>query len=143
MSTPCSVSAVCRAEDHAAALRIWSRRHHDLGRARNQVCCRLHAVLCELIPGGIAKEIIAVQAAVVLEAIEPTGAVAAARCELAAEFIDDLRRIDAQLRDTQKRLGVAVRVRRPCPPGHTACGSTRCARGPAHRGLPQVDQRSV
>ena len=36
-----------RAEDHAAVLRVWSKRHHDLGRARNQVACRLHAVLCE------------------------------------------------------------------------------------------------
>jgi len=43
---------VVRAEDHAAVLKVWSRRHHDLGRARNQVACRLHAVLCELIPGG-------------------------------------------------------------------------------------------
>jgi hypothetical protein len=29
------------AEDHAAVLRLWSRRHRDLGRAKNQVACRL------------------------------------------------------------------------------------------------------
>jgi transposase len=33
------------ADDHAAVLRVWSRRHRDLGRAKNQVACRLHAVL--------------------------------------------------------------------------------------------------
>ena len=33
-----------------------------------------------------------------------------ARCELAADFLGDLRRIDAQLRDTKKRLTVAVRA---------------------------------
>jgi transposase len=98
------------AENHAAVLKLWSKRHRDLGRARNQVACRLHAVLCDLVPGGISKEITAAQAAHVLESAEPSGAVALARCELAAEFLDDLRRIDAQMRDTKKRLTVAVRA---------------------------------
>src|SRR5487761_1160600 len=31
------------ADDQAAVLRVWSRRRHrDLGRAKNQVACRLH-----------------------------------------------------------------------------------------------------
>lgn len=30
-----------RAEDHAAAPKIWAKRHRDLSRARNQVVCRL------------------------------------------------------------------------------------------------------
>jgi hypothetical protein len=33
-----------------------------------------------------------------------------ARCELAAAFLDDLRRIDAQLLDVKKKLTVAVRA---------------------------------
>ena len=41
------------AENHAAVLNLWSKRHRDLGRTRIQVACRLHAVLCELIPGGL------------------------------------------------------------------------------------------
>jgi transposase len=91
-------------------LKLWSKRHRDLGRTRTQVACRLHAVLCELVPGGIAKEITAAQASNVLEEIEPSGAVQTARCELAAEFTGDLRRIDAQMRDTKKRLTAAVRA---------------------------------
>jgi hypothetical protein len=51
------------ADDHAAVLKVWSKRHRDLGRARNQVACRLHAVLCELRPGGISNEITAAKAA--------------------------------------------------------------------------------
>ena len=35
-----------RADDHAAVLKVWSKRHRDLGRSRTQVVCRLHAVLC-------------------------------------------------------------------------------------------------
>jgi hypothetical protein len=34
----------------------------------------------------------------------------AARCELAAAFIDDLRRIDAQLRETRTKLTLAVQA---------------------------------
>src|SRR6266705_472541 len=97
-------------DDHAAVLKVWSKRHRDLGRMRTQVVCRLHAVLCDLVPGGVSKAITAGQAARLLGSITPSGAVEAARCELAAAFLDDLRRIDAQLRDTKKKLDVAVRA---------------------------------
>jgi transposase len=99
-----------RPDDHAAVLKVWSKRHRDLGRTRTQVACRLHAVLCELVPGGISKEITAAKAARVLEVITPSDTIAVARCELAAEFLDDLRRIDVQTRDTKKKLTVAVRA---------------------------------
>jgi transposase len=99
-----------QADDHAAVLKVWSKRHRDLGRTRTQVACRLHAVLCELIPGGVAKEITAGHAAQLLAAITPAGAVETARCELAAAFLDDLRRIDAQLLEVKKKLTAAVRA---------------------------------
>ncbi len=97
-------------DDHAAVLKVWSKRHRDLGRTRTQAACRLHAVLCELVPGGLSKDITAAHATGVLESVKPSGAIALARCELAAEFLDDLRRIDAQMHDTRKRLTVAVRA---------------------------------
>jgi transposase len=98
------------ADDHAAVLKVWAKRHRDLGRARNQAACRLHAVLCDLVPGGIRKEISAGQAARILEQVSPSDAVDEARCELAAEFLTDIRRLDAQLRDTNKKLAAAVRA---------------------------------
>jgi transposase len=91
-------------------LKIWAKRHRDLSRARTQVACRLHAALCELVPGGVSTEIYAAQAAAILEQAEPGGAVQQARLELAAEFTADLRRLDAQLRETKKKLAVAVRA---------------------------------
>jgi transposase len=97
-------------DDHAAVLKVWAKRHGDLGRARTQVVCRLHAVLCELVPGGISNRISAPQAGRLLEDIRPTGAVEAARFELAAEFLEDLRRIDAQMSGTEKKLTTAVRA---------------------------------
>ena len=98
------------AEDHAAVLRIWARRHRDLARARNQVACRLHAVLCDLVPGGVRKEITAGHAASVLDQITPADPVASARRELASEFLADLRGIDAQPARTKKKLAAAVRA---------------------------------
>ena len=97
-------------DDHAAVLKVWSKRYRDLGRTRTQVVCRLHAVLCELVPGGVATAITAAAAARLLGSIVPAGAVDAARCELAAAFIEDLSRIDAQLRATRKTLTTAVQA---------------------------------
>ena len=76
-----------RPDDHAAVLKIWSKRYRDLGRTRTQVICRLHAVLGELIHGGVPKAITVSRAARVLRAIRPDGAVQAARCELAAALL--------------------------------------------------------
>jgi transposase len=73
-----------RPDDHAAVLKVWSKRYRDLGRARTQVVCRLHAVLCDLVPGGVSRPIYAARAARILQQITPPDAVAAARCELAA-----------------------------------------------------------
>jgi len=98
------------AEDHAVVLKIWAKRHRDLARLRNQACCRLHAVLCDLVPGGVRKEISAGQAARILEQVSPSDAVLTARCELAGEFLADIRHLDAQLRDTHKKLAAAVRA---------------------------------
>jgi transposase len=110
-------SAAClpvRADDHAAVLKVRARRHRDLSRSRNQVVCRLHAVLCELIPGGVSKRITAGQAARVLDQAGPRGAAGAARGVLAARLLAGLRRIDIQRRDVQRKLATAVR----------ACGTT-------------------
>ena len=106
-------SAACppvRADDHAAVLKVRAKRHRDLSRSRNQVVCRLHAVLCELVPGGVSKQIHAAAAARLLDQIQPAGAVQAVRRELAGQFLADLRRLDAQRRDTNKKLAAAIRA---------------------------------
>jgi transposase len=75
--------------------------------------CRLHAVLCDLVPGGISRPMNAaraVRAARILQQITPPDAVAAARCELAAAFPGNLRRIDAHLRETRKKPATAVQA---------------------------------
>src|SRR5436190_11693282 len=99
-----------RRDDHAAVLKVWSKRQEDLGRARTQVACRLHQVLCELVPGGFSKPITAGQAAQVLASITPVNAVEAARWELADELTADLRGIGLRIRETRKKAALAVRA---------------------------------
>lgn len=105
-----AAGTLVRPDDHATVLKMRAKRHRDLSRSRNQVVCRLHAVLCDLIPGGVSKQIRAAAAARVLEQVKPAGAVQQARHELAAEFLADLCRIDAQLREAKKKLATAVRA---------------------------------
>jgi transposase len=101
-----------RAEDHSAVAKLWSKRQRDLARARNKVACRLHSLLCELIAGGVPDEIYAAKAAKLLASVQPEGAVAAARVELAEELLEDLRRLDGQIKESKRRLDAVVKASR-------------------------------
>ena len=94
-------------------LKVWSKRYRDLGRMRTQVACRLHQVLCELVPGGVPGEISAGQAVRLLASVTPAGAVEAARWELAAELTEDLRGAGARIRETRKKAAAAARAAGP------------------------------
>jgi len=98
--------------DHAAVLRLLAKRNKELGSARTRTACRLHALLVELVPGGIAKEITVNRAAALLGGVTPAGPVEATRHELALEHLEDLRRIDEQMRASKRRLADAVRATR-------------------------------
>jgi transposase len=100
--------AEVRAEDHAAVMKVWAKRHRDLSRQHNQVACRLHSVLCDLVPGDIAGEISPAQANRLLDELEPVGAVATARHELAVDLVADLDRLRVQRREARQRITAAV-----------------------------------
>lgn len=95
-------------EDHAAVMRLWARRHQQLSSSRTQVACRLHAVLCELVAGGVPDEIYVSKAVQLLGSVDPQTAVEAARVDLAQELVDDLRRLDTQIAESKKRLEQVV-----------------------------------
>jgi hypothetical protein len=46
-----------QAADHATVLRLLAKRNLDLSHERNRVANRLHVMLCELVPGGIPREL--------------------------------------------------------------------------------------
>jgi transposase len=99
-----------QAADHAAVLRLLAKRNLDLGRERNRVACRLHVMIAELVPGGIAKELTASHTDRVLAGIRPVTGVDAARLAMAHELLDDLRRLDTQMADMKRRIADAVRA---------------------------------
>jgi transposase len=70
----------------------------------------LHAVLCELTPGGIPKAITANRAAAILHAHQPESPAGQAWHDLADEHLTDLRRLDVQLRATRAKITAAVRA---------------------------------
>ena len=65
------------------------------------------------LPGGDSRRLSAGQAARILASIAPPDAVAAARCELAADFIEDPHRIEVLQREARKKIDTALR--RPAP----------------------------
>lgn len=69
-----------------------------------------HALLAELAGGGIAKEINASDVDRFLEAITPGTPVEQVRYDLAVELLDDIRRLDTQLKTSHKRIRDAVRA---------------------------------
>jgi transposase len=101
-----------RVEDHAAVMKLWAKRHRDLSRQHNRVACRMHSVLCDLVPGGVAGEISPAHATRLLDELEPAGAVAAARHELALELVADLERLRVQRREARQRITAAVTASR-------------------------------
>jgi transposase len=95
-------------DDHTVVLRVWGRCYRDLGRLRTQVMCRLHTVLCEMVPGGFSREISAGQAIQVLAGIVADSPMTAARLELAHDLVGGLQRIDEQRREVRRRAARAV-----------------------------------
>jgi transposase len=96
------------AADHAQVLRLLAKRNIDIGSHRTRVVCRLHNVLMELVPGGIAKELNASDAVAFLERIEPTTPIEMARRDLALEVLADVQRLDTQLKQSHRRIRTAV-----------------------------------
>jgi transposase len=97
-----------QAADHPVVLRLLVKRHSDLGRLRNRSACRLHALLCELVAGGISKEITPNKAQRLLESFTPTTPVERTRHPLALDHVEDLRHLDTQLRASRRRVKEAV-----------------------------------
>jgi transposase len=97
-----------RVEDHASVLRLLSRRNTQLAWSYNKTACRLHAVIADLVPGGISKEVVVSQARSLLERVEPVSAVERERHLVAVEMLDELDRLVAQRKQLRKRITAAV-----------------------------------
>ena len=97
-----------QAEDHVAVLRLLAKAQLDLGRARSRACSRLHALVAELVAGGISKELVINQAEQLLATITATNVVQRQRLELADELLDEIRGLDERLSHSRRRINDAV-----------------------------------
>ncbi len=93
---------------HSEVLRLLAKRNTDIGNQRTRLVCRMHALLAELAGGGITKEINASDVDRFLQAVTPTTPAEQVRYDLAVELLDDIRRLDTQLKTSHKRIRAAV-----------------------------------
>ena len=96
--------------DHGEVLRLLAKRNMDIGNHRTRVVCRLHALLAELAPGGMAKEMYVSDADVLMAKLRPETPAQQMRFDLALELLDDVRRLDAQLKESHRRIEVAIKA---------------------------------
>ncbi len=98
------------AAGHTEVLRLLAKRNIDLGKHRTRLVSRMHALLIELAAGGIAKEINASDVDRFLAEVTPRTPVEQMRCDLAVELLDDIRRLDAQLKESHRRIRQAIKA---------------------------------
>lgn len=95
-------------EDHRHVLRLLARRHHQLTAGRTRAICRLHAVLAEMVEGGLSKNLSAKRASSELRKLRPADEIGIERKRIAVEFLDEVRHHDAALAELHQRIKSAV-----------------------------------
>ena len=108
--------ALVGVDDYARVLRLLVKRHRDMAQLRATHCVRLHAMLAELVPGGIGTTITVVKANRLLSEVNPAGEVTRCRVLIARELVADIAGLDATLVASNKRITSAV----------TASGTSLC-----------------
>lgn len=96
--------------DHGKVLRLLAKRNYDIGRLRDKLVSRLHAALANLSPVRIVRGLNVSDAERLLGHLEPITPVEHARGELALELLDDVRRLDVQLKEFRRRIKRALRA---------------------------------
>ncbi len=92
-------------------LRLLSERREDLVAERTRALNRLHGLLRDLIPGGVAGTLSAYRAARILRSIRPKGGASARlRRRLASEILRDVRTLDRKIADLNGRIEAEVKV---------------------------------
>jgi len=89
-------------------LRLLSERREDLVAERTRALNRLHGLLRDLLPGGVAGTLSAPRAARILRGIRPQGASARLRRRLASEILRDVRALDRKIADLSGRIEAEV-----------------------------------
>jgi transposase len=108
------LAAVDPEADSAEVLRLLSERRQDLVAERTRALNRLHGLLRDLVPGGVAGTLSVSRAARILRGIRPKGCSASTRRRLASEILRDIRTLERKVADLDGRIEAEVE----------ACGTT-------------------
>jgi transposase len=95
-------------EADSETLRLLSERREDQVAERTRALNRLHGLLRDLLPGGVAGTLSANRAARILRGIRPQGASARLRSRLASEVLHDVRTLDRKIADLNGRIEAEV-----------------------------------
>jgi transposase len=97
------------AEAASEVLRLLSERREDLVAERTRALNRLHALLRDLLPGGVAGPLSADRAARILRGVRPKGGASARlRRRLASEILRDVRTLNRKIADLNRRIEAEV-----------------------------------
>ncbi|MCX5319176.1 IS110 family transposase [Streptomyces sp. NBC_00120] len=99
-------------EDQTTILRLLTERRDDLVHERTRVLNRLHAVLRDLLPGGVPTGLSADKAAAFMKGIRPVTATDNCRRDIARDLLADLRRLDRQVKDNEAKMREAIAATR-------------------------------
>lgn len=91
-------------EGHTDVLRILDERRIDLVKQNGRLINQLHALLRELFPGGMERDLDTEDAARQLKAFRPETAADAMRKNIALDMVGDLRRLRFQIEDITTRI---------------------------------------
>jgi transposase len=100
--------AAVNPEAASEALRLLSERREDLVAERTRALNRLHGLLRDLLPGGVAGKLSAPRAARILRGVRPKGASARLRRGLASEILRDVRTLERKIADLNGRIEAEV-----------------------------------
>jgi transposase len=95
-------------EAASEVLRLLSERREDLVAERTRALNRLHALLRDLLPGGVAGKLSAERAARLLRSIRPRSSSSRVRRRLASEVLRDIRTLDRKIADLNGRIEAEV-----------------------------------
>jgi len=95
-------------EAASEVLRLLSERREDLVAERTRALNRLHGLLRDLVPGGVARTLSADRAARILRGIRPQGAAGRLRRRLASEVLRDVRTLDRKIANLNERIEAEV-----------------------------------
>lgn len=91
-----------------ASLRLLADRREELVALRTQAACRLHRLLAELTPGGMSRGLSAGKVEALLPKLRPQDAAGRTRLQLAEQHREDIRTLDAKLKNVRTQIMTLV-----------------------------------